>query len=85
MSERIKYGEMACGHLAGDTRCQCLRLKEMVKALEAENAKLRAVVEAAKELVQEHYIDATCKNCTGETNHVEQLLENLERLETTNG
>lgn len=39
------------------------------------------VVGSVKALVQAHYIDATCKDCTGEVNHVEQLLENLERLE----
>lgn len=42
---------------------------------------LIAVARAAQSIVKAHYIDATCKDCTGETNHVEQLLESLERLE----
>jgi len=39
------------------------------------------VARAAQSIVNAHYIDATCKDCTGETNHVEQLLESLERLD----
>lgn len=39
------------------------------------------VARAAQSIVKAHYTDATCKDCTGETNHVEQLLESLERLD----
>ena len=41
------------------------------------------VVEAVEVLIISHYIDATCKNCTGEVNHVEQLLEKFKLLEVS--
>ena len=31
---RTKYGEGACGHYAGDTRCQCYEMKARIKLLD---------------------------------------------------
>ena len=42
---------------------------------------LLEIVKAAKALVELHSIDDTCKNCLYDINHVEQLLENIERFE----
>lgn len=67
--------------------CHWKRLEEDVGGdmllMVSDIEKVLDVVEAAHAIVDLHNIDATCKNCTGHTNHVEQLLENLKRLEET--
>lgn len=54
---------------------------QFIQSCQTNVPKLIAVVRAAQSIVKAHYTDATCKDCTGETNHVEQLLESLERLD----
>ena len=43
--------------------------------------KLEKVVEAAKGLLELHYIDYTCKNCAEDKSHYEKLYEALKELE----
>lgn len=51
-----------------------------IDQLRTKLAAAEKVIEAVQNMVHAHYIDATCKDCTGEINHVEQLLEKLEQF-----
>lgn len=53
---------------------ECLRLLAQCEAM-------RGVVDASIAIVQAHYIDATCKDCTGDTSHINQLLDKIEQLQ----